>query len=327
MEAKCVKYYKYGRPENVLKIEKKHIQSPRAGEILVRMITRPINPSDIIPIYGSYSHRISLPMIPGYEGVGIVEEIGPSLSRELLGKRVLPLRGEGTWQDYVCSSAEWAIPIPNTIDDFTAAQLYINPVTAWAVCKEILQLQPSDTILVNACGSAIGRIFAQLSKIFGFKLVAAVRNDIHTKELLELGASYVINTSKSSLASEVRELTNGQGITAVIDSIGGAHGTEMANCLKSNGTFLSIGLLSGKPIDWKIIANKATVKIFHLRHWNQQVSVKTWQETFERLISFSNEKKLKLMTPHTQYDFMDVKEAIHATQSHEKKSGKVFLNN
>lgn len=96
MEAKCVKFYEFGNPQKVLKVENKFIQSPSEGEVLVRMTTRPINPSDLLPIRGAYSHRIPLPSIPYYEGVGIVEEVGPSVSKELIGKRVLPLRGEGT---------------------------------------------------------------------------------------------------------------------------------------------------------------------------------------------------------------------------------------
>ncbi|MBW8351046.1 zinc-dependent alcohol dehydrogenase family protein [Bacillus sp. IITD106] len=326
MEAKCVKYYSFGSPQDVLTVENRQIHQPSYGETLVRMITRPINPSDLIPIHGSYSHRISLPAIPGYEGVGVVEEVGPSVSGELIGKRVLPLRGEGTWQEYVRASAELVIPIPDTIDNFTAAQLYINPVTAWVICTEILRLQPGDILLVNACGSSVGRIFAQLSKIIGFELIAVGRNDNHTKDLLEFGASCVINTTNISLVNEVQELTNGRGVTAAIDSIGGSAGTELAFCLNPNGTFLSIGLLSGKPVDWKIISQKALVKIFHLRHWNQQVSVEKWHKTFEQLIDFLSEKRLKLTKPGTQYDLLNVKEAVLAAQAHENKSGKMFLN-
>src|SRR5690625_617952 len=122
------------------------------------MLARPINPSDLIPIRGSYSHRISLPNIPGYEGVGIVEDVGAFVSQNLIGKRVLPLRGEGTWQEYVKTSAELAVSIPNSIDDFTASQMYINPITAWVVCTEVLKLRPNDVLLVNACGSSIGQI-------------------------------------------------------------------------------------------------------------------------------------------------------------------------
>src|SRR5690606_6258824 len=105
--------------------EDKSIEPLKEHEVLVRMLTRPINPSDLIPISGAYAHRISLPTIPGYEGVGIVEKVGPFVSKSLIGQRVLPLRGEGTWQEFVKTSVQFAVPIPDSIDDVTAAQLYI----------------------------------------------------------------------------------------------------------------------------------------------------------------------------------------------------------
>lgn len=69
MNAKCIKFYEFGSPKDVLRVESKNIQSPKDHEVLVRMLARPINPSDLIPIRGAYSHRVSLPNIPGYEGV------------------------------------------------------------------------------------------------------------------------------------------------------------------------------------------------------------------------------------------------------------------
>lgn len=327
MNAKCIKFYEFGNPLDVLKIEDKSIHLPQSNEILVRMLARPINPSDLIPIRGSYSHRISLPTIPGYEGVGIVEEVGPSVSSNLIGKRVLPLRGEGTWQEYVKTTAEFAVPIPNTIDDFTASQMYINPITALVICTEVLKLGPNDTLLVNACGSSIGNIFVQLSKILGFRLIAVTRSNSHTKDLLDLGAFYVIDTSKDPLYERVMELTNGIGANAAIDSIGGSEGTNLAYCVHTNGTFLSIGLLSGIQVNWAEIANKANVnaKIFHLRHWNQQVSIDTWQRTFNRIITFINDKQLSLMIAGSSYGLLDVKEAIQVVESYDKRKGKVFL--
>jgi len=105
LEATCIKFYEFGSPASVLKVERDKIQPPTNGEVLVRMKVRPINPSDLIPIRGAYSHRITLPTVPGYEGVGIVEDVGASVPHELIGKRVLPLRGEGTWQGFVKTSA------------------------------------------------------------------------------------------------------------------------------------------------------------------------------------------------------------------------------
>ncbi|KEF39351.1 Zn-dependent oxidoreductase, NADPH:quinone reductase [Schinkia azotoformans MEV2011] len=327
MEATCIKFYEFGSPESVLKVERKNIQPPTNGEVLVRMKVRPINPSDLIPIRGAYSHRVSLPNIPGYEGIGIVEDVGASVSQELIGKRVLPLRGEGTWQEFVKTSAEFAVPIPNSIDDYTASQLYINPVTAWIICTEVLKLAPNDVLLVNACGSAIGRIFAQLSKVLGFRLIAVTRNNNYTKDLLQLGASHVVNTSETALHDTVMELTNGLGAASAIDSIGGADGTELAFCVRPNGIFLTLGLLSGTPVDWQRISLQAKVntKLFHLRYWNQQVSVQTWQETFHRLITLINDEKLTLMQKDSQYDLLQVKEAVLFAESSKRNKGKIFL--
>ncbi|WHY96748.1 zinc-dependent alcohol dehydrogenase family protein [Peribacillus simplex] len=325
MEAECVKFYEFGNPQKVLKVENKFIQGPFEGEVLVRMTTRPINPSDLLPIRGAYSHRIPLPSIPGYEGIGIVEEVGPSVSKELIGKRVLPLRGEGTWQEYVKTSADLAIVIPDSIEDYIAAQLYINPITAWLICTEVLALKPDDVLLVNACGSSIGRIFAQLAKILGFKLIAVTRNNKYTEELLKLGASYVIDTSQSSLHDTVMEWTNGRGAKAAIDSVGGIDGSELAFCVRPNGILLTIGLLSGQSVNWAKISQrtKVNVQMFHLRHWNQQASIQTWHETFNLLMGFINDKRLKFMMPASYYSLQDVQEAIIATSN----GGKIFLSN
>lgn len=327
MKAKSIKLYEFGSPRKVLKFENKTIQPPQEQEILVRMLARPINPSDLIPIWGSYAHRISLPNIPGYEGVGIVEDVGPHVSQNLIGKRVLPLRGEGTWQEIVKTSAEFAVPIPDTIDDFTAAQMYINPMTAWVTCTDILQLQPNDVLIVNACGSAIGHIFAQLAKLLGFQLIAVTRNNRHTNDLIHLGASYVIDTTKAPLYETVMELTNGRGADAAIDSIGGTTGNDLAFCLKSGGNFLAIGLLSGVQVDWQRIVKEANVNanMFHLRHWNSQVSVERWQRTFQHLIHLVNSGKLKMMTVDSHYDLLDINKAITAVESSKTTQGKIFL--
>ncbi|TQR19681.1 zinc-dependent alcohol dehydrogenase family protein [Psychrobacillus vulpis] len=297
------------------------------NEVLVRMLARPINPSDLIPIKGSYAHRISLPNIPGYEGVGIVEEVGSLVSRNLIGKRVLPLRGEGTWQEYVKTSAEYAVSIPNSIDDFTASQMYINPITAWVTCKKVLALRPNDVLLVNACGSSIGHIFAQLSKVLGFQLIAVTRNNLHTKDLLECGASYVIDTSKSPLYETVMEITNGIGVDAAIDSVGGPSGTELGFCVHPNGNFLTIGLLSGVQVNWAEIIHKAKVNanLFHLRNWNNQASLDTWQGAFNEIKTLINDQKLHLMKMDAQYDLLNVKEAIENVESSNRRKGKVFL--
>jgi len=327
LKAKSIKLYEFGNPLEVLKFENKTIKPPQEQEILVRMLARPINPSDLLPIWGKYAHRISLPTIPGYEGVGIVEDVGPSVSQNLIGKRVLPLRGDGTWQEIVQTRAEFAVPIPDSINDFTAAQMYINPMTAWVTCTEVLKLRPNDVLLVNACGSAIGHIFAQLAKMIGFQLISVTRNNKHTNDLLQLGASSVIDSSVTALYETVMEFTNGKGTDAAIDSIGGVAGNDLAFCVKPEGEFLAIGLLSGIQVNWQSIVKEANVRanMFHLRHWNKQVSVEKWQDTFHQLINLVNSGMLKMMAVDSHYDLLDIQKAIKVVESFKTTKGKVFL--
>jgi len=326
LDAKYISFFEFGSPKDVLKMEYKNIEPPKDNEVLVRMLARPINPSDLIPIRGAYSHRISLPNIPGYEGVGIVVDVGSLVTKDLIGKRVLPLRGEGTWQEFVRTTAEFAVPIPDSIDDFTASQMYINPITAWVVCTEVLKLKQNDVLLVNAGGSSIGHIFAQLSKNLGFTLVAVTRNNKYTEDLLHLGASIVIDTSISSLNKTVMELTSGIGADAAIDSIGGSDGNALAYSVRPNGHFLTIGLLSGVQVSWTDIINQAKVnaKMFHLRNWNKNVSTKKWQATFTHLIKLIDGKQLSLMMVDSKYDLWDIQKAIDAVEL-KKTKGKVFL--
>lgn len=327
MDNQYIVFHEFGTPEDVLKVERKAVTAPGQGEILVRMIARPINPSDLIPIRGSYSHRISLPCIPGYEGIGIVEDVGKDVAQELIGKRVLPLRGEGTWQQFVKAPASWAVAIPDAVTDDQAAQLYINPVTAWLICREILGLKPGTVLAVNACGSALGRVLAQLCTFLGIRLIAVTRNDHHTKELLELGAASVINTEETPLRSAIMELTGGLGADAAVDMIGGGPGTELACCVRTEGTFVTLGLLSGVPLDWAEIrrSTNAAATMFHLRHWNQTVSVQKWQDTFRELISLIQAKNLALQPPRSRFELQKASAAVRAAEASMRKPGKCFL--
>lgn len=204
--------------------------------------------------------------------------------------------------------------------------MYINPITAWVTCTESLKLKPNDILLVNACGSAIGCIFAQLSKILGFNLIAITRNGNYTEDLLNLGASYVIDTSIVPLYETVMELTSGSGADAAIDSIGGSSGNELAFCIRPNGNFLTIGLLSGIQVNWADIVNKAKVNanMFHLRNWNKDASLNKWQETFRHLIKLISEGKLKLSSVDAKYDLLSIKTAINVVET-KKTKGKVLL--
>lgn len=265
-------YESYGLPHQVLKLKEKCQPHLHPQELLVKMLYAPVNPSDLIPMTGAYAHRISLPATAGYEGVGLVADVGSALSRKLIGQRVLPLEGEGTWQSFVKCPASHAFFVPESLDSISASQLYINPLTAWLLCTEVLALKPGQKLAVNAAASSIGQIFAQLSRILGFEFIAITRNNKKHQLLKERGAQ------------ELRTDLHNLEVDAAIDCVGGQAGTDLASCVRAGGKFQALGLLSGEQVDWEKLAQlPIDVGIFHLRHWNAKLSPAEWQRSMQTL--------------------------------------------
>ncbi|MFK4935177.1 zinc-dependent alcohol dehydrogenase family protein [Lactococcus garvieae] len=265
-------YESYGLPHQVLKLKEKCQPRLHPQELLVKMLYAPVNPSDLIPMTGAYAHRISLPATAGYEGVGLIADVGSALSRKLIGQRVLPLEGEGTWQSFVKCPASHAFFVPESLDSISASQLYINPLTAWLLCTEVLALKPGQKLAVNAAASSIGQIFAQLSRILGFEFIAITRNNKKHQLLKERGAQ------------ELRTDLHNLEVDAAIDCVGGQAGTDLASCVRSGGKFQSLGLLSGEQVDWEKLAQlPIDVGIFYLRHWNAKLSTAEWQRSMQTL--------------------------------------------
>lgn len=302
----ALSFDRFGEPAEVLQIVRQEENELPSDFVRVKMIAAPINPSDLIPITGAYRHRTKIPMIPGYEGIGQIVQLGKNVKNLQLGQRILPLQGNGTWSDFVDSPADFAFPVPDELSDLTACQLYINPLTAYILCTQVLKLQAGQILAVNACGSAIGKLFAQLSTILGFELIAIVRNDKHTEKLLELGALRVFNTANESL-SELPILD------AAIDSIGGFDGTELAKKVKTGGKFETLGLFSGQQVDWQMIAKlPITAEIFHLRHWNAKLSVAEWQEMMTTVVDLVRSNQLKIENPVKIFHYKDYKKALES---------------
>lgn len=115
-------------------------------------------------------------------------------------------------------------------------------------------------------------------------MIAVVRHQQAAKELVDLGTTDVINSSDEDVSVAVKKITNGTGVDYAIDSIGGEHGTTLATCVKNNGHFFLLGLLSGKQIDWSYVAAlPINTKIFHLRHWLDEATYTKKELAFQQL--------------------------------------------
>src|SRR5205807_7978630 len=114
---KSVRFDQFGEPSDVLHIVDLPKPEPGKGEVLVRMLARPINPSDLLTVRGLYGALPQLPSTPGLEGAGVIESIGPDVQGVQAGQRVILLRTPGTWQEYLIAKANSLIPVPDSISD------------------------------------------------------------------------------------------------------------------------------------------------------------------------------------------------------------------
>ncbi|KAA8347031.1 zinc-dependent alcohol dehydrogenase family protein [Leuconostoc mesenteroides] len=296
------------------------------NEFLVQMIIAPINPSDLIPITGAYSHRTVLPSFIGYEGVGIVKDVGNQQNSNLLGKRVLLVDVKGTWQEFLKVKRDNIIIIPDDIPNIIGAQMYINPLTAWIICKYVLNVKVSNFVAINASGSNLGKALIQINHSLGANIIAIVRNNRNIKLLKELGAQYVVNTENQSVYNEIMRITKNQGVNFAIDSIGGASGMNLAKSVKKNGNFVAVGLLSNQQVDWKFISENLCIQcgIFHLRHWMNSNSILEKSQEFNKLFSMVKNNMLQISTHAKIYPIDKFKFAINDSLNEDIKE-KIFL--
>jgi trans-2-enoyl-CoA reductase len=129
-------YERHGNPADVLHVETRPWPIPTAEEAVVKMRAAPINPADLNQIEGKYPVRPELPATPGFEGAGVVMEIGAQVKGLTNGALVILPHNVGTWRDAIAVKAEDLVVVPDGIDPVQAAMLKINPLTAWRLLHD-----------------------------------------------------------------------------------------------------------------------------------------------------------------------------------------------
>src|SRR5215471_21797772 len=133
-------YETHGNPADVLHVESRPWPTPAPGEVIVKMRAAPINPADLNQIEGKYPVRAALPATPGFEGAGVVFDLGADVSVIPVGALVILPHNLGTWRDAVAVKAQDLVVVPAGIDPVHAAMLKINPMTAWRLLHDYVDL-------------------------------------------------------------------------------------------------------------------------------------------------------------------------------------------
>lgn len=325
---KAALFEQFGDPKDVLRIREAPLPQPGRGEVRVRMLASPINPSDLLYVRGQYGRRPQLPSSAGFEGVGIVEEAGPGiLARMRRGRRVAVLSGKGgNWQEQVIVSARQVVPVPAALSDEQAASFFVNPATALLMTKSVLGVPQGAWLLQTAAGSALGRMVIGLGKHFGFRTINVVRRREQAQELLKLGGDAVICTAEESIEEKVRKLTEGTGVRYAIDAVGGETGSAVLRSLGEAGHMLVYGTLSEEPMSISprvLMDGQKRLEGFWLSIWARQQNPLRMLRLFRKLGKLMVAGVLKTEIGET-FPFERVADAAHAAAQPGKK-GKVLM--
>src|SRR3954469_15865705 len=190
---KSIMFDQFGEPAEVLSVREVPMPEPGPGQVRVRMIASPVNPSDLLVVRGRYGVLPTLPASVGFEGVGVVDAVGPGLLGWLVkGKRVAVLNGTGgNWSEYVVIPAKQARPVADDLPDEQVASFFVNPASVLAMVRHVLAVPKGQWLLQSAAGSALGRMVIKLARHDGIRTINVVRRPEAIDELKALGADVV----------------------------------------------------------------------------------------------------------------------------------------
>jgi trans-2-enoyl-CoA reductase len=318
-------YETHGNPADVLNIETQPWPTPASEEAVVQMRAAPINPADLNQIEGKYPLRPNLPATPGFEGAGVVIDLGESVKDLAMGALVILPHNLGTWRDAVAVKASELVTVPLEIDPVHAALLKINPMTAWRLLHDYVDLKSGEWLIQNAANSAAGRAVIQIAHDLGYKTVNVVRREELIDELRAEGGDVVL-VDGGNLREEVKHVTNSAPIRLGLNAVGGDSALRLANCLAPGSTMVTFGAMSLQALkipNGLLIFKDLRFQGIWINKWYDNATVDERMEAFQRLFEMAKRGLLKPKVENA-YPLSQAKTAVaHAAQG--KRSGKIIF--
>jgi NADPH:quinone reductase len=197
-----------GPPENI-QYGELPTPAPETGQVLVRVKAVAVNPVDTYIRGGANYWPLPSPFILGCDLAGVVDEVGPGASRFQAGDRVWctnqGLMGrQGTFAEYCTIDEHWLYPIPEGVDDQTAAACALVGVTAHLGLVREAKLQPGETIYVQGGSGGVGSMVVQMAKALGARVLTTAGSDRKVALAKELGADQVVNYKTQDVEAAVK---------------------------------------------------------------------------------------------------------------------------
>jgi len=258
--AKAIIISTTGGPE-VLKWQEFDPGQPGPGEVLLRQEAVGLNYIDVYHRTGLYPLP-TLPATPGMEGAGIVEDVGEGVTEVAKGDRVayagLP---PGAYAELRLIPAHRLVKIPESITTQQAAGMMLKGMTARYLLHGCFQVKSGDHVLIHAAAGGVGLIVCQWASHLGATVIGTVGSPEKAELARTHGCEHPILYNEEDFVSRLKEITGGNGVDVVYDSVGEATFMKSLDCLRPMGMMVSFGQSSGSvpPLDTGVLAAKGSL--------------------------------------------------------------------
>jgi NADPH:quinone reductase len=266
---RAVRINQPGGPQN-LRLEEIATPTPGANEVLVKVAVAGINFADVMSMFGpppgidpkNNPHPVTFPNTPGFEVAGTIAALGTGVTGWREGTRVAAIVETGGYAEYAVVPTSRLIELPESIsyEDATAG-LLVQGQTVYGLLHEAIRLQPGESILIEAAAGGVGSLAVQMAKIAGAAKVIGLAGSPQKLDLVKsLGADIALNYNEPGWVQQVYAATGGQGVNAVLDSVGGEVGGQAFGALARGGRMVVFGGASGKPLPFGQMMGLLSIK-------------------------------------------------------------------
>lgn len=240
-----------GGPEQ-LRLVSRPTPRPGKGEVLVKVAAAGVNRPDIVQRLGLYPPPPGASDIPGLEISGTVVAAGQGATH-LIGSRQCALVAGGGYAEYCLAPAGTCLPIPEVLRLAEAAAMPETLFTVWTNLFERGFAVEGETVLVHGGTSGIGTMAIKLGTLFGLEVIVTCGSDEKCAAAIELGAAHAINYQTTDFVDAVQRWTEGQGVSVVLDMVGGDYVPRNLACLGDDGRHVSIAFQRGPAAEISIV--------------------------------------------------------------------------
>jgi NADPH2:quinone reductase len=213
-----------------------------------------------------------LPIVPGHQAAGVVEEVGPDVVSLTRDARVAYVTSStGAYSEARVIQSRHLVSLPEEVSDTQAAAILLKGMTVRYLLLETYQVGPDDTILVHAAAGGIGLLLCQWARSLGATVIGTVSNEEKASLAQAHGCTHTIDYVREDFVKRVYEITGGRKVPVVYDSVGKDTFAKSLDCLAPEGVMIVFGHSSGKvpPFDLMSLAAKGSLYVTRPTLWSR----------------------------------------------------------